>query len=295
MIAEAREGEVPATIWIALRRAAEALERAGVDSPSLTAEVLMAHVLGQDRSGILGHIQDPISPDAYRTFAALVHKREAGEPLQYLTGVREFFGLTFRVNPAVLIPRPETEFLVEKAVELARARGGRVFFADVGTGSGCIAVSLAHEVREARGMASDISWDALKLADENARTFGCEDRIEFVRCDLLECIAAGPVFDFILCNPPYVAGSNAGELPRVVYEHEPHLALFGGESGLEIVRLVILQAAVRLAPRGHLLLEIGAGQAKQVADFVKRAGLVVEEIVPDLQGIPRCVVARSGS
>ncbi len=294
MISEAREGEIPATIWLALRRATEAMERAGVDSPRLTAEVLMAHVLGRDRSGVLGRVRDPIAPEVYKAFASLVNRRVAGEPLQYLTGVREFFGLLFRVTPAVLIPRPETEFLVEKAVELARSRGAGTWFADVGTGSGCIAVSVANAVAGIRGIATDISQDALVLARENARALGCESRIEFVRCDLLECVALKPAFDFILCNPPYVAVSQADELPGVVYDHEPHQALFGGESGLEIVQRIVLQAAVRLAPRGRLLVEIGAGQAKQVDDFVRHAGLVVEEIVPDLRGIPRCVVARSG-
>ncbi len=292
MISEAREGEVPATIWIALRRATEALERAGVDSPRLTAEVLMAHALGRDRSAVLSRLREPVPPCAYEAFAALVQRRSAGEPVQYLTGVREFFGLPFHVTPAVLIPRPETEFLVEKAVELARSYGSERRFADVGTGSGCIAVSVAHAVPSVRGIATDISREALALARENARALECESRVGFVRCDLLEGVAARPVFELILCNPPYVAEAEADELPGVVYDHEPHLALFGGELGLEVVQRVIPQAATRLVPGGRLLLEVGAGQSKEAREFVSRAGLVVEEIVPDLQGNPRCMVAR---
>lgn len=291
MSSEVREEQIPGTIWLALKRAADVLGRAEVDSPRLTAEVLMAHVLGRDRTGILAHIQDSLAPEAYRLFEALVHRRAAGEPLQYLTGEREFFGLPFLVTSAVLIPRPETEILVEKAVELARARAGEIRFADIGTGTGCIAVSFAHAVARARGWATDVSLDALGVARENAGRLGIATQIEFVCCDLLECFASRPLFDLILCNPPYVAGSDAGSLPVVVRDHEPHQALYGGASGLEIHRRVIPQAAPRLLPGGRLLLEIGSGQASEVAELVERAGLEVNETVPDLRGIPRCVVA----
>jgi release factor glutamine methyltransferase len=291
MDSESRQ-EIPGTIWMALRRASESLERAGVDSPRLTAEVLMAHVLGWERSCVLGHIQDPLTSGAYRKFLLLVQRRAAGEPLQYVTGKREFFGLSFRVTPAVLIPRPETELLVEKALELARSHGGAMRFADVGTGSGCIAISLAHEAPHAVGWATDVSQEALAVARENAIRLGVRERIGFVCGDLLECFPEGSIFDLILSNPPYVAGQDMLDLPIVVRDHEPFQALFGGESGLDPCRRIIPQAAMRLVPGGRLLLEIGAGQAPEVAELAERARLTVDEIAADLQGISRCIVAR---
>jgi len=284
--------ENPGTIWLALRRASELLERAGVDSPGLTAEVLVAHVLGCQRSRVLGHIQDPMGSGEYREFANLVQRRAAGEPLQYVTGNREFFGLSFRVTPSVLIPRPETEILVEKALELARGRGGAVRFADVGTGSGCIAISLAHGAPQASGWATDISPEALAVARDNAIRLGVRERIGFVCADLLECFPEGSVFDLILSNPPYVSEADMCDLPVVVRNHEPYRALFGGESGLDPCRRIIPQAAMRLVPGGRLLLEIGAGQAPEAAELAERARLTVDEIASDLQGISRCIVAH---
>lgn len=197
----------------------------------LTAEVLLAHILSWERARLIGHIYDPLAAGAWEKFRTLARHCAAGEPLHYLTGEREFYGLPFRVTPAVLIPRPETEILVEHAVEWVRRRGGGVRFVDVGTGSGCIAISVARELPGARGWATDISREALVLARENADRLGAAARIGFVCCDLLDCFPARPLFDLILSNPPYISGADVPELPRVVREHEPHQALFGGNRG----------------------------------------------------------------
>ena len=278
-------------IWPALRRAIEKLGSAGVESPRLEAELLMAHVLGWQRARLLGHIHDPLAPDVLEKFERLTTRRATGEPLQYVTGEWDFYGLSFRITPAVLIPRPETEILVERALSLARRANALVRFADVGTGSGCIAAAVAHELPGSRGLATDVSRDALALARENAVRIGVGERVEFVRCDLLACCPERPLFDLILSNPPYVAAF-AADLPGAVRDYEPPLALFGGKSGIETYQRLVPQAALRLAPFGHILLEVGAGQAEQVSRIAAGCGLAVEDIIEDLQRIPRCVVLQ---
>jgi release factor glutamine methyltransferase len=291
MNSECNEEERPATASAALNWAVVELRGAEVDSPRLVAEVLLAHILGWERTRLLGHLHDRLACVDWERFQALVRRCASGEPLQYLTGEREFYGLPFRVMPGVLIPRPETEILVEKALDLARACEGGVRFVDVGTGSGCIAISVGHEIPHATGWATDISREALAVARENANRLGVGARIGFACCDLLECFPARPLFGLILSNPPYNPGSEMEELPRLVREYEPHQALFGGESGLEVYRRLIPQAAARLLPEGRLLLEVGAGQAGEVVELVKREGLAPDQIVEDLQRISRCIVA----
>jgi release factor glutamine methyltransferase len=268
------------------------LRAAQVDSPRLAAETLLAHVLKWERARIIGHTHDPLAAGPWAEYQVLVRRSARGEPLHYLTGEREFYGLSFLVTPDVLIPRPETEILVEKAVELAQTRAGVLRFVDVGTGSGCIAVSVAHQLPNACGWATDLSQHALAVARENARRLGVEGRLELVCSDLLECFPAQPSFDFILSNPPYIPDSEMADLPRTVREHEPRAALDGGGSGLEIYRRLIPQAAARLAEGGCLLLEIGAGQAHEVGKLIRQAGLALTETIQDLQSIPRCLVAR---
>jgi release factor glutamine methyltransferase len=282
----------PGTIGGALDRAVAELRAAGVESARLVAEVLLAHVLGWGRARLLGHARDSLAAGVRAEFQMLVHRGACGEPLQYLTGEREFYGLPFLVTPEVLIPRPETEFLVEKAVELAGRRADGVRFVDVGTGSGCIAVSVAHRLPAARGWATDISPGALAVARGNARHNGVAGRLGFVCADLMECFPALPIFDFILSNPPYIPDSEMACLPRIVREFEPHLALCGGQAGLEFYRRLIPQAALRLAAPGWLLMEIGAGQARAVENLVAQAGLTLTGTILDLQSIPRCLVAR---
>jgi len=285
------EGVQSALAWAVLT-----LSQKQVDSPRLTAELLLGHVLGWERVRVVAHPEAPLSSEVMSRFAGLILRRAAGEPLQYIIGEQEFYGLPFRVTPAVLIPRPETEILVERAVLAVRASGARALrFVDVGTGSGCIAVSFAHEVSEASGWAADISIEALAVARENAARNGVQGRLGFLLCDLLECFAPGPRFDLVLSNPPYVATGDATALPAVVREHEPEVALYSGPTGLDIYRRLIPQAAERLAPGGYLVLELGAGMSGKVSGMAEQAGLTVETIAGDLQGIPRCMMARRGN
>jgi len=276
--------------------ASEELRRAEVDSPTLTADLLLGFVLGCDRVRILIHGEDCLSEQAWKQLRGLVFRRSNGEPLQYLTGEQEFFGLPFRVMPGVLIPRPETEILVEKALELMRREYPQaVRFADIGTGSGCIAVAVAHEAPSSFGWAVDLSAEALRIARDNAGRHRVEERLLFVRSSLLDCFPQTPCLDFILSNPPYVALDEYDSLPGEVRNHEPHDALFGGASGLDVYRRFIPEASSRLTDGGWLLLEIGAGQALQVGQLVEDAGLRLQMVLKDLQGIPRCVVARKMS
>ena len=279
----------------ALIRARAELVEARVESPRLTAELLLGHVLGWERSRILSHPEDPLSDEVMGRFSSLIRRRAAGEPLQYLTGTQEFFGLPFRVTPDVLIPRPETEILVEKALQLARGLGaGPVRFADVGTGSGCIAVSFAAVHNRAIGYGVDLSWKALAVARDNASRHGVLGRLRFVQGDLLDCFSPRPGFELILSNPPYVSRKDQENLPVTVRDHEPSMALFAGDAGTEIYEHLIPQAAARLVDGGRILMEVGWGLADDVARLVVEAGLWVESIEKDLQSIPRCIVARRG-
>jgi release factor glutamine methyltransferase len=282
------------TVAAALSWARGKLSAAAVGSPGLTAELLLGHTLACDRVHLLTHPEQSLLPSQSDVYRSLVGRRCAGEPLQYITGEQEFFGLPFRVTPAVLIPRPETEVLVEKALGLAAVCGvARV--ADVGTGSGCIAVSVAVAVRSAEIWAVDLSPDALEVARHNAARHRVADRIRFVVGDMMECFHPGPFFDLILSNPPYVAAEEIAGLDPGVRDHEPHLALLGGNSGLDVVARLVQQASVRLAPGGRVLMEIGAGQSLNTTGLATAAGLLVEAVLADLSGIPRCVVARRQS
>jgi len=272
------------------------LKRAGIDAPALTADLLTGCALGWDRVRILSHPEQEIDDAARELVRDLVRRRAGGEPLQYLTGEQEFYGLAFRVTPAVLVPRPETEFLVEQAIALMRRRASAgVRFADIGTGSGCIAVSVARHVPGALGWAVDISAAALAVARENARRHGVADRIRFVRSDFLACFPEKPCLDFVLCNPPYVALDDYDSLPPEVKNHEPHEALFGGPTGMDPVRRLVPEAAARLAAGGSLLLEAGAGQAEEIARLMENEGLSLHPVVNDLQGIPRCLIGTRDS
>ena len=279
----------------ALAWAARELSDHRIDSPRRTAELLLGYVQGWKRERVLAYPESPLSPESAERYRSIVSRRASGEPLQYITGWQEFYGLQFRVTPAVLIPRPETEILVEMALAAAKVLGARpVRFADAGTGSGCIAVAFARNLPEAIGWATDISIDALAVARENAARSCVLNQIGFMRADFLEGLSPRPLFDLVLSNPPYVRPEDTAALPSEVREHEPAVALFSGSSGLESYRRLIPQARDRLAPGGRLLVEIGAGMSERVANLMEEAALTVEEIARDLQGIPRCILARRG-
>lgn len=281
------------TVAFARAWAVEELKRAGVGSPALTADLLLGFVLGCDRTRILSHTELPLPPAAWDSLQNLTRRRAKGVPFHYLTGEKEFFGLDFRVTPDVLIPRPETEILVEKALDLIKRQlNQQTRFVDVGTGSGCIAVSIARNHPSSIGWAVDLSAAALGIARENAARHSVADRILFIRADLLECFPRNPCFNLILCNPPYVALTDYGSLPPDVRDYEPHEALFGGESGLEVYRRMVPEISSRLVPGGYFLLELGAGQAGPVKQLLDNKELFLETIIDDLQGIPRCLVGR---
>jgi release factor glutamine methyltransferase len=288
----------------ALREGIARLGEAQVPSHALAAELLLMHALGRDRTWIYSHPEALLEPRKVEGYFALVARRPAGEPTQYLTGKQEFWGLEFEVNRDVLIPRPETEHVVEVALERIRRRGiadARVRIADVGTGSGCIAVALARELAGAEIFATDISPAALEVARSNAARHGVTDRIHFVGCDLLQGVAgwahgtddAPLVFDLIVSNPPYVARSEADALAREVREHEPHLALFGGAAGTEICARLIEQAGALLHPGGILVLELGYDSAPHVQSLLAdNPAWTAVEITNDLAGIPRVIAAE---
>lgn len=242
------------------------LERNRVESARLCAELLLAHALGCERIRLYTRFEEVPGEEVLAAFRALVRQAAAGVPIAYLTGTKEFFSLPFEVTPEVLIPRPETEILVERTLDLARQGAACGAILDLGTGSGCIAISLARHLPEARLYASDVSEAALAVARRNAARHGVAERIEFRAGDLLAPWPAdrGPAaFDVIVCNPPYVATQGAAVEPAV-RRYEPHAALFAGPDGLDVIRRVLAEAPARLRAGGHLLLEMACDQAPAV-------------------------------
>lgn len=280
------------TIASARMRAIEELKRASVESPTLTADLLLGFVLGWDRVRVLSHPEQLLDEESLILLEDLLLRRTKGEPVQYLTGEKEFYGHVFQVTPDVLIPRPETEILVERAIELIRSRAASVRFADIGTGSGCIAISIACEIPSSYGYAVDISPAALRIARHNAFQNRVADRVLPICGDLLECFPRQECLDLILSNPPYIPLSDYNSLPAEVRSYEPHLALFGGESGLDIYRRLIPESMIRLVSGGFLLLELGEGQEEQVTRLVSDEGFLLKMMIHDLQGIPRCLIAQ---
>lgn len=254
------------------------------------AELLMMHVLGKDRAWMLAYWHDEIEPECTIPYRTVIERRRAGEPVQYITGETEFYGLPFHVTRDVLIPRPETEHSVEKVLELA-ADFERPRIVDVGTGSGAIAVALAHHLFEAKITATDLSMAALDVARENAARNAVADRIRFVGGDLLMPVA-GEQFEIVVSNPPYVAESDRTLLNVEVRDFEPALALFSGTEGLAIYRRLIPQAFAALVPGGFLVLEIGYGQDAAIGMLLAEAGFADTTFMPDLQGIPRVASAQ---
>lgn len=265
----------------------------GSDSPRLDAEVLLAFVRGCPRIALYTAFDVPVNEEERARFRGLVKRRGEGEPVAYLVGSREFFSLSFTVSPAVLVPRPETEQLVIRVLDLFQQAGNRPRIVDVGTGSGAIAVTLAKRLPQAEFVATDISPQALAVAGENAKRHGVADRIEFVECDLLgDPRAAGP-WDVIVSNPPYVREDEFEALPRDVRLHEPRVALVAGPTGVEVVRRLADAAAEKLAPGGWLMMEVGPSSATAAEEVIAaQAALSPEPTLKDMAGLPRIVQAR---
>jgi release factor glutamine methyltransferase len=292
------------TVGRLLSWTADYLKAHGSESPRLDAEVLLAEALGCQRIDLYATFEDVPGDDRRTAFRDLVRRRAEGTPVAYLVGRREFYSLSFRVTPDVLIPRPETELLVVEVLDLAKrsaavsaasgvqdARAPTI--ADVGTGSGIIAICLAKHLPASRVTAIDISPAALAVARENAKQHGVADRIEFVESDLLAAVPADARFDFIVSNPPYVSTAELEKLAPDVRKFEPHLALLAGPKGTEAIERLIPQAADRLKPGGHLLMEISpmihdAVRAVLAADGRFKLG----QTIKDLARLPRVVQAR---
>jgi release factor glutamine methyltransferase len=270
------------TVHDALSQGAKLLEDESIATPRLTAEVLLAHALQRDRVWLYAHGSEELGEIGWIHFGRYLHERLAGKPTQYITGRQEFYGREFRVTPAVLIPRPETEHVVEAA--LAVLRPGMTVV-DVGCGSGAIAVTLALE-SQARVIGTDISFAALQVASDNAQRLGA--RVEFVNADLMAPLRSA---DVIVSNPPYVPTTDRTLLQREVRDHEPSVALFAGETGLDIYRRLIADAPRILENGAHLILELGYNLAEPVRAMLGEGWSEVR-LIPDLAGIPRVLAAR---
>jgi release factor glutamine methyltransferase len=277
------------------------LEASGISSREAEVDVdlFASTILGWDRARLITAYRAPVPPDLEPRFSEWLARRSRSEPSAYIVGVREFWGLDFRVTPDVLIPRPETEAIVEETLRLVAGRrpGADVAadsrIADIGTGSGCIAVSIAHELPRCRVVATDVSPEALAIAAENAVRHGVADRVEFAATSYLDGIA-GP-FDLIAANPPYVREIDRAGLGAEV-RHEPEVALYGGTVGLRDIEGVLTTSSQALRPGGWLVMEFGAGQDDRVEALVARQpALQLVEIKQDLQGIPRTAVIRKRS
>ncbi len=278
----------------ALREGTARLAAAGTSSAQFAAELLLMHAAECDRAWLYANPEHLLLPDQSARYIALIERRAAGVPTQYLTGRQEFWGLEFEVRPGVLIPRPETEHVVEVALERlgAARRGKSLRVADIGTGSGCIAVALAKEFPAAALYATDISSTALEVARRNAARHGVADRISFVECNLLDGISEPSHFDLIVSNPPYVRRDDLESMPKEIRDHEPNFALFAGEDGMALYPPLIAQAAARLTPGGLLVLELGIHQFEAVGDLLDAArGWARVSAKQDLAGIVRVISA----
>lgn len=278
------------------------LRGANVPSFTLAAELILLHIANRDRAWLYAHPEEILPAETTNRFFSLVRRRVNGEPTQHLTGKQEFWGLEFEVTPDVLIPRPETEHLIEVALDrlaLRELRAGRspritgngLTLVDVGTGSGCIAVALAKELPGATIYATDVSTAALNVARRNAARLGFADRIRFLESNLFE--AFNPVrFDLIVSNPPYVGRGTADTLAREVREHEPEVALYGGEEGYEFYTELVAQSHEFLKPGGLLVLELGHDSLPAVQPLLESRHWTNLGVTNDLAAIPRVLVAE---
>jgi release factor glutamine methyltransferase len=281
----------PWTIGKLLSWTTDYLRRRGSESPRLDAEVMLASVLDWQRVQLYTHFEEEVGERARSAFRDLVRRRAEGSPVAYLVGRKEFYSLTLAVSPAVLIPRPESEFVVVEFLDVAKTIGApRVV--DVGTGSGCLAIACAHHKPSARVIAIDVSPDALALAVRNAARHGVADRVDFRHGDLLEPVTSESPFDVVLSNPPYIPSGDIPSLEAGVRDYEPHLALDGGPDGLAVVSRLVAQSIPLLQPCGHLILEIGTAQEQPVRAIIEsHPEFRLAPTVYDLQKHPRVIRA----
>ncbi len=263
----------------------------GVEAARLESHVLLAHVLKCPRIELVARSDEGVSDAERSSFRELIKRRVDGWPVAYLTGVKEFYLLPFEVSPAVLVPRPDTETLVLEALKLLKPRAAPAVL-DLGTGSGCVAVSVAHQHKTARVTAVDISPDALEVARRNAARHNVADRLTFLGGDLFGPLPAGGTFDVVVSNPPYVTPAELEGLDPCVRDHEPRLALDGGPDGLAFYRRIAAGVGPFLKPGGSVLVEIGNTQADAVRSLFAAQGYEAGPAIKDMAGQPRVVVAR---
>jgi release factor glutamine methyltransferase len=293
---------MPTSIAEAILQGAHTLRKAGVPEARRAAGYLLAHVIGRDRTFILSHADDAITAEQGVEFHNALESRAGGTPLQYITRNQEFYGRDFEVTSDVLIPRPETELLVETALALVAKQEAAPLICDVGTGSGCIAITLLLELQQLRGsdaraVAIDISEVALAVAERNAARYGLTERIRFVVSDRFAAWNQGSqssaeLFDLIVSNPPYVASAAIAGLQREVRDFEPRLALEAGADGLAIISRLLVEAGAHLKTGGHFVFEIGFDQSEAVKQLIDPNIWKLLDIYPDLQGIPRTVALQ---
>jgi release factor glutamine methyltransferase len=288
------------TIADALKQASKILNGNSMPDARRDAALLLGFVLNRDRAFLIANDDSSLSDEETTWFFKAIEQRASGAPVQYITGRQEFFGLEFEVNEDVLIPRPETEILVEAAIEILRKKQNPSF-CDVGTGSGCIPISILANLENAKAAAIDISPNALAVARKNAEKHRVADKIEFYESDVferfknLESRVSNLKFDLIVSNPPYIPNRDLPDLPREVREFEPHAALFGGDVGTEIVARLLAEAPQFLSNDGFMLFEIGYAQSETIKEMIDEKVWRLIEILDDLAGIPRIVVLQSNS
>jgi release factor glutamine methyltransferase len=285
-----------ATIETARRTLVTRLKSAGIDSAELDARLLVGAVLDLDLTGLVMAIARTVTADEAARLESFVQRRLAGEPVARILGVKEFWGLPFKLSPATLVPRPDTETVVELALEMSpsarRTKTPRI--ADIGTGSGAILLALLAEWREATGVGTDVSLEALQTARCNASRLGLAPRAAFVACNYAAALSG--MFDLIVSNPPYICSADIAELDREVRDYDPVRALDGGADGLDAYRALVPEAAGLLAPGGALVVEAGRGQSGPIAGLMAASGLMpAGPPKADLAGIPRAVAGRKPS
>jgi len=273
----------------AIQSAAERFEDAGIGDSRLEAEVLIAYVMGSSRGTLLANQDEHLPIENQQRLNECIARRLNREPIACITGHKEFFGLDFIVTPDTLIPRPETELLVEQVLQIVKSKSDCRWIADIGTGCGAIAVALAVHLPGVKVLATDISPAALEVAKQNAKRAGVSDRIQFVCGDLLDPLNG--IFDIIVANLPYVSDEEMKELPRDVRQYEPHVALAGGPQGLDFIDRLLFQAGDRVNPGGSILLEIGYKQGRTVRELANRYLPQADvEVMQDLGGNDRVAV-----
>lgn len=278
------------TIAEALKTGAYSLATHAIPSPEHESSLLLRHVLKCDAAFVYAHPDRRLNAMESILFKAVIKRRASHEPFQYIVGKQEFFGMDFEVTPDVLIPRPETEILVEAVIEEYKERGA-FRFCEIGVGSGCISTALLANLPQSSAVGVDISTAAIEIAGRNARRHNVSERLELVHSDMFDGVSETS-FDLFVSNPPYVPDGDLDSLQQEVKGFEPRVALTGGTDGLDIVRTLISQSPKYLIPNGFLFIEIGWDQSERVADLLDRRVWASFELMPDLQGIPRIVKAR---